>query len=136
MAPVVLGLGLAIPLAAWTSRRGPATALRRAGLLATPEERHPEPALAAVAALQPLYALPAEDPLTRLLNNPALLAAHLAMLPPPRRRGDPHDPALLIGRAKLEEAETLPEARTALTRPELLAVLTDRAALTRLLQLH
>ncbi len=37
-APVLLGLGLAVPFAVATSRRGPGALLRRAGLCATPEE--------------------------------------------------------------------------------------------------
>ncbi len=41
MTPVIIGLLLAVPLVTWTAARGRRTALRRAGLLATPEERAP-----------------------------------------------------------------------------------------------
>ena len=132
MTPVVLGLGLSIPLAAFTGRRGPGAALQRAGLLGTPEERSPPPALAALRQLQDEYAAPLGDPVARLLADPAFLASHLAMLPPPRGRGDPFDPALLLGRAKLDEAATLTDGLAALTRAELLAVLGDAAAIRQL----
>ena len=52
MSPVVLGLALAIPLAAWTARQGPGQALRRAGLLVIPEERDPPSILARTVALR------------------------------------------------------------------------------------
>ena len=46
MAPVVLGLALAIPLAAVTARRSAGLALRRLGLLRIPEEVQPPDVLA------------------------------------------------------------------------------------------
>ncbi|HYZ64580.1 MAG TPA: glucans biosynthesis glucosyltransferase MdoH, partial [Acetobacteraceae bacterium] len=136
MTPVVAGLTLAIPLAAFTSRRGPASALLRLGLLGTPEERLPPPALRLLASVQACYPAPPEDPVRALLADPRLLAAHMAMLPPPRRRGDPHDAALLIGRAKLEEADTLDDALASLTRAETLAVVGDAVAIRRLQMLE
>jgi membrane glycosyltransferase len=55
------------------------------------------------------------------------------MLPAPRRpRVDPLDATLAMGRAKVEEAETLESALAALSTPELAAVLGDAAALQRL----
>ena len=135
MTPVVLGLGLAIPLAAWTAKRGPATWLRHAGLMATPEERSPPPVLSAVSGLQAVYAAPELPAVARLLSDSRLLGAHLAMLPPPRRKGERHDPALLLGRAKLDDADTLGEALEALTKAELGAVLGEKEALSRLLGL-
>jgi membrane glycosyltransferase len=135
MIPVVLGLGLAIPLATWTSQRGPGAALARAGLLSTPEERRAPPVLSAVASLQAGYAAPDGDPVLQLLADPRLLTAHRAMLPPPRRKGDPHDAHLLLGRAKLEEADGLEDALRALTRAELAAALGDEACLQLLLAL-
>ncbi len=136
MLPVVLGLGLAIPLAAWTARRAPAAALARLGLLATPEERLPPPVLREIAGAQAVYAQPELDGARRLLGDPALLAAHVAMLPPPRRKGERHDPALLIGRAKLHEADTLDEALETLSPTELAAVLGCSSALERLAALN
>ncbi len=66
----------------------------------------------------------------------AVVQAHMAMLPAPRRaRVDPIDGTLALGRAKLEEAETLESALAALSAPELVAVLGDAAALQRLSEL-
>ncbi len=131
MLPVVLGLGLATPLAALTARRGPASALARLGLLRTPEDGPPPPVLGAVAGLQAAYAMPERGAVSRLLEDRALLAAHRAMLRAPEgaRR---YDPPLLVGRAKLEDAAGLDDALAALTPGELAAVLGDRAGIDRL----
>ena len=126
MTPVVLGLGLAIPLAAWTGRRWPG------GLLSTPEQRNPVPVLRSLEAVQAVYAPPPGDPVLALQQDPGLLAAHRAMLPAARRRGAAFDPALLIGQAKLDEADDLGAALDALTTGELAAVLGDSAALAKL----
>ncbi|HET6194706.1 MAG TPA: glucan biosynthesis glucosyltransferase H, partial [Acetobacteraceae bacterium] len=69
----------------------------------------------------------------RLLRDPRLLAAHTAMLPPPRRPGvDPLDPTLLLARARIEEAESLDAAIGSLSPQELAAALADAVALRRL----
>ncbi|HUB15645.1 MAG TPA: glucans biosynthesis glucosyltransferase MdoH [Acetobacteraceae bacterium] len=135
MLPVVLGLALAIPLAAVTARRSTGEALRRAGLLLIPEERGP-PAVVqraaslareAEAAVQPVPAIP------RLLRDAGLLAAHRRMLPPPRRpRLDPIDPVLLVTRLKLQEAESLAGVLHDLTRAEMLVALGDEVCLDRI----
>ncbi len=135
MTPVVVGLASAIPLAAVTARRGAGAAMRRLGLLRTPEEALPPAAVAQVASAQREYVAGETDPFARLLGDARLLAAHLAMLPPPRRRGEPLDPALLLGRAKLEEAESLAEAAAGLTRAETASVLGDAAAIRQLQRL-
>ena len=58
------------------------------------------------------------------------------MLPLPRRpRAGPLNPALAVGRAKLEEAEDLDDAVAALNAQELAAVLGDRTGLERLVNL-
>ncbi len=55
----------------------------------------------------------------RLFTDPMLLSAHLSMLPPPRRRREGPIPlALVVGRARLEEADTLDEALDVITRAE------------------
>lgn len=140
MTPVVLGLLLAIPLAAITGQRRVGRALRRIGLLCTPEET----ALPGVLARATELARQLEqshdadfDVLGRLLDDPNLLAAHVAMLPPPRRpRIDPIDATLLVARTKLNEAKSLKEVWGGLTRAERLAVLTDEPALERLIALR
>ncbi|MDR3536128.1 MAG: glucans biosynthesis glucosyltransferase MdoH [Acetobacteraceae bacterium] len=133
MLPVVLGLALAIPLAAWTGQRRAGQALRRLGLLRIPEEVAPPPVLLRATALQRELAATAPAGLRQLLGDAALLAAHRAMLPPPRRpRLDPPDVPLLVGRTKLAEAECLDEGWATLTPAERLACLSDAEALARM----
>jgi membrane glycosyltransferase len=138
MLPVVLGAALAIPLAAVTGTRRAGQALRRIGLLRTPEEIFLPPVLARAAELAGAVGEARDAELvTRLLDDPTLLAAHRCMLPLPRRPGiDPLDVALLVGRAKLDEAVAVEAAWGGLTRAERAAVLADDGALTRLTELR
>ena len=130
MLPVLLGLGLAIPLVALTSSRAAGQALRRLGLLGTLEERQAPAVLLRAAALARELRQPAEPAIPRLLRDPALLARHRDMLPPPRRRSQGAvDPALAVGLAKVADADTLAQAATALSRAELAAVLGNAEAL-------
>ncbi len=131
MSPVVLGLGLAIPLATLTGRRGAGRALRRLGLLQTPEEAAPPTVLTDARALAPSFATPHARAIPRLLSDPALFAAHRAMLPPPRRPGDPFDPNLLLAVAKVSEMLSAAETNS-LTRGELAALLGSEEGLDRL----
>jgi membrane glycosyltransferase len=124
MSPVVIGLSLAAPLAALTGKRSAGWALRRVGLLQTPEEMHPPAVLLDVLRLQPTLLQPEMRAFERLMADPALLAAHRAMLPPPRRRHEAFDPALLVGLAKLTEMEAIGDTAQ-LTRAEQAAVLAD-----------
>ena len=82
MLPVVAGLVLAIPTAALSGSRSAGAALRRLGLLRTPEESDPPPIL--LDARVPFNS-PAPT-IRTLFEDPALLSAHLAMLPPARHR--------------------------------------------------
>jgi membrane glycosyltransferase len=135
MSPVILGLLLAIPLAALTADAGLGRGLQRLGLLVVPEEGRPPAILARANALAPIVAqaLPEGDAIERLASDEALAAAHAAMIEPqPRRRGEV-DADLVVGMAKLEEAETPQEARRMLTDRELVAVLSDRRAFGRLM---
>jgi membrane glycosyltransferase len=133
MLPVVLGLALAIPLAMVTGQRSVGLALRRLGLLRIPEEAAPPPVLVRAMALQRELATAESIDALRLLHDPTLMAAHRAMLPAPRRpRIDPLDVTLLVGRAKLAEAETASEGWAALTPAEQAACLADAEALDRL----
>ncbi|MGE0714557.1 MAG: glucans biosynthesis glucosyltransferase MdoH [Alphaproteobacteria bacterium] len=132
MSPVVIGLTLAIPLALLAGSRAAGDALRRVGLLATPEETSPPPTLVRAQALRREHAGVAAD-VRRLFADDRLLDAHRGMLPPPRRRrAQPVDAHLAVGLAKLDEADTLDEALAALDARERLAVLCDRAGLDRL----
>jgi membrane glycosyltransferase len=124
MLPVVLGLALAIPLALLTGRR------RAGGLLRTPEDVEPPSVVARAAALQREWQMESVPDVALLVREPRLLAAHLAMLPAPRRpRIDPIDTTLVLARAKLEEVDTLEAAVATLSAPELTAVLGDAAVL-------
>lgn len=138
MTPVVFGLLLAVPLVTWTAARGAGEAFRRAGLLATPEERAPPLVLqrAGEIAGELVGALGEGEAVRRLLDDPELLAAHRAMLPGEGRRprGD-HGPERLVARAKVEDAASLAEALAVLTPREKSAALGDAAALSRLIAL-
>ncbi len=136
MLPVVLGLALAVPLAAFTGQRGLGLGLRRIGLLRIPEEVAPPPELLRAASLQRELADGPAGGISRLFSDPDLLRAHYAMLPRPRRpKVDPLDVALLVGRAKLAEADTLAEGWAALSPSERAACLADAEALGRLAEL-
>jgi membrane glycosyltransferase len=138
MSPVVLGLSLAIPLAAATSRADLGRAIRRAGMLRIPEEREPPEVLARARILTDELRRSEEAPagcLGRFLRDKLLVAAHRRMLPPPRRRGDPIDAVQLVGMVKLAEAATLAEAIAALTTAELAAALGDPGGIDRLVAL-
>ena len=127
MLPVVLGLALAIPLALSTGRRRPSVLLR------TPEDQEPPPVVARAAALQREAQNARAHDVAQLFREPRLMAAHMAMLPPPRRpRVDPIDATLALAMAKLEEADTLEAAIAALSTTELTAALAEAGALQRL----
>jgi len=135
MLPVVLGLALAVPLAALTGRRSLGIALRRIGLLCIPEEIHPPEVLRRAAEFY-AQAEPGSAGVTTLLHDPALLAAHRQMLPPGRRIGiDPLNVPLLTGSAKLAEADRLDRVWPSLDPAEKTAVLSDARGLERLLAL-
>jgi membrane glycosyltransferase len=137
MLPVVLGLALAIPMAALTAAIAPGKVLRRLGLLHTPEEARPP---AVLARANSLYRQLKEaeqvgdNAITRLSRDTLLAEAHRRMLPPPRRRRqDPIDVPLLIALAHIADADTALEAWNAMSREERVAALTNPEALDRLL---
>jgi membrane glycosyltransferase len=134
MLPVVIGLMLAIPVAALTGQPDLGRRLRAAGLLLTPEERAPPPVLMRANALAADYADDvAADPIAMLTHTPALLDAHFRMLaqPAPRTKGD-IDVPLVVALAKIDDAEDCREAASLLRGKELFAVLGNRDALQRL----
>ena len=138
MTPVIVGLILAIPLAQWSASAAAGRRMRRHKLLLTPEESEPPQILERANALA--LELPAADSrhaIERLFADPALLAAHRAMLPKgvARKRGVV-ETALVIGVAKLEDCTTLAEAADTLTRVEMMAVLSDARGLDRLASLR
>lgn len=136
MLPVIVGLALAIPLAAWTACPRAGAALRRSGLLQVPEETAPPAVL--LRANQLAEAAEAEeiDAVGRLAHDPALLAAHKAMLPAPSPRPPGAVDAIsVVARAKLDACETWRQAATVLSRAELLALLGEPASVDRLVRL-
>ncbi len=126
MTPVIAGLVLAVPLAHWTASPAAGRALRRLGLLGTPEETRP-PEIRHAPMLSPRRAKPHERRgMARLLADPALLEAHRAMLPAPaaRKRGSV-DAALVLGLAKIEDCGNVARGERGTTRRELMALLAD-----------
>ena len=128
MSPVVLGLALAIPLAAGTASVGAGRALARVGLLRTPEEVSPPDVLRRAVALQAAIASETEagaDAISRLFSDRVLLEAHRAMLQIARPRSPASDQVLAVALAKLNE-ERGPQS---LTPTETAAVLASSAGL-------
>lgn len=138
MAPVVLGLALAIPLAAFTARRSTGLAWRRFGLLRIPEEMHPPEVLA--CANRVIQEMTAEAPsvlgMLRLLVEPELLNAHRRMMPAVTPRpAHAVDVALAVAHARLDLAQSPAEALAAMTPAEQSACLSDPVSLDKLVAL-
>ncbi len=140
LSPVVIGLLLAIPISAATGRQTLGCAVRRLGLLVTPEETTPPEVLQRTNELAHELTEKRQqvvsDVLERLASNPELNTLHTAMLhpQPPRRKGE-FDVDLLVGLAKLADAESVQEASTMLSTREKLVVLSHWGGLKRLRQL-
>jgi membrane glycosyltransferase len=139
MSPVVLGLFLAIPVSAVTGRQGVGKACRRLGLLVTPEEAEPPGVLQrANDLLGEWEARSAQETeaFARLANDAQLRILHAEMLPAgnERRKGE-YNIDLLLGIAKLDDADSVEEAAMLLTSREKLTVLANRNGFQRLSQL-
>ncbi|WP_049824691.1 glucans biosynthesis glucosyltransferase MdoH [Rhodopseudomonas palustris] len=130
MTPVVLGLVLAIPVAALTNRSTSA----RPALLATPEDLDPPPILARVRDIA--ATLPAsegeDDPLVAFRQNRPLFDLHIAGLShhPPRARGRV-DPNLALARAMVDDADYFEEIVAWLNKPEKRALMGNADLLRR-----
>jgi len=139
MSPTILGLVLAIPLSWLSGRLGAGLALKRLGLLLTPEETDRPPLVVrANALLEENLRLRFDDAdaLEALHREPALRQRHKAMLPPPppRRRGE-IDPDRVIAQAKIGDAETIADATRWLKPKERMVVLHDPALLDMTMRL-
>ena len=137
MSPTIIGLILAIFLSWGTGLRGAGIALRRAGLLLTPEERVIPPVVARANILAAEHAhLDAEvqKGLYLLHADPQFRAFHTACLPrqQKRRDGSKITPEWALAEAKLSMAETLDEAIAWLQPKERMAVLLDPALIAQL----
>ncbi|MFT8563295.1 MAG: glucans biosynthesis glucosyltransferase MdoH [Acetobacter orientalis] len=137
MTPVLLGLVFSIPLVALTSSRAAGLAFRKAGLLLVPEETNtPDVLRKTEAAVQAEDTPPLPtDALRGLRADAGLLAAHVAMLPPARKPGEPINPDRLVGLVKVTEAHTLAAAEKALTPKEKAAVLGCQEGLEAIMKL-
>ena len=137
MTPVLAGLGLAVPLVMVTASARCGAALRHAGLLQITEERTPPAVLVRAAALRHASgAASLENGVARLMRDPALLVCHRAMLPPPRLRGQGAlDISLVIGMAKIAEADSMSDAIASLSVAETAAVLGNDDGIAGLLRL-
>ena len=134
MSPTILGLVLAIPLSWLTAQLGLGLALRRLGLLDTPEERAPPEIAVRARALAATNAADGYDDADALdaLADESLRARHAAMLPAAggKARGT-IDVDHVVAGAKVAEAATRSELRVWLTQKERGAILGDRALLER-----
>ena len=139
MSPTIAGLILSIPISWASGQLWIGVALRRAGMLTTPEERLPPPIIVRANALAQELAKAGhddEDGLRAIVLNPPVREAHEFFLPeaPRHRRGDV-DVDEAVATAKLNDARTLDEACAWLKTKERLAVLNDRALISMLARL-
>jgi membrane glycosyltransferase len=138
VAPVVLGLVLAVPVSAITGWPALGKAVRRLGLLVTPEEIDPPVVLRRANELTCEWTTmrpQVQEVLARLASDAPLRALHAMMLPTThdRRKGE-YDVDLLLGFAKLDDADSLEEAAVLLSPREKLAILGHRSGFERLCQ--
>jgi membrane glycosyltransferase len=139
MSPTIAGLIFSIPLSWASGNLSLGLAMRRVGLLRTPEETSPPPVVARANTLAAELALTGcdhDDALEAIWVDAELRAAHESFLAeaPRRRRGDV-EVETAVAAAKLNDAQTLEEARRWLSPRERLAVLGDRALIAMLSRL-
>jgi membrane glycosyltransferase len=140
MSPTIVGLLLAIPLSWLSGQLAVGLALKRVGLLRTPEEYRPPAIVTRANELQARNAqlgFDDTDALLAVFSEPGLHEHHEAMLAPtpPRRRGE-IEPDRAMAEAKLVDAETIEDALEWLRARERMVVLHDRALLNLLMRLN
>jgi membrane glycosyltransferase len=129
MSPVIVGLLFAVPIGALTAR--PASCK----LFATPEEGEPPPVLHRANELSAFVDAGTRTALVELREDAALLAFHVAQLPPPRAiRPDTIDANLAVGRAKVDASDSFEQAVGHLSSREVFSILNDGPALSAVLQ--
>jgi len=129
MSPVIVGLLFAVPIGALTANPAPGK------LFSTPEDREPPPVLRRANELSARAAVGIKPALTELREDAALLAFHIAQLPPPRAvRPDTIDANLAVGRAKIDASDSLEQAAAHLSSREIFSILNDGPALSAVLQ--
>jgi membrane glycosyltransferase len=137
MTPVIVGLMLAVPLAALSANAAVGKALRFFGLLLIPEERTPPRILARANELTASSsAVENGEAFSLLCHNAKLRDAHRSLLQ--RREGRKAgeiDVNLVIGKAKLDEVASLHEAALLLSDREKAALLSDLQGFERLMSM-
>ncbi|SFQ28932.1 membrane glycosyltransferase [Bradyrhizobium sp. Ghvi] len=129
MSPVIVGLLFAVPIGALTAR--PASGK----LFATPEDREPPEVLRRANELSARAEVGTKPALVELREDAALLAFHLAQLPPPRAvRPDTIDANLAVGRAKIDASDSFEQAAAHLSLREVFSILNDGSALSIVVQ--
>jgi membrane glycosyltransferase len=139
MSPTIAGLLLAIPLSWASGQLWIGVALRKVGLLTTPEETAPPPIVLRSNALADELAMSgadSEDGLRAVHCSQVFRAQHDMFLPTAsrRRRGE-IDVEEAVAAAKLNEARTFEEASGWLKPKERMALLNDRALIAMLARL-
>jgi membrane glycosyltransferase len=136
MSPTIAGLLLAAILTWGTGQRSVGVALRRAGLLLTPEEATPPPLIGQAAKWRETFAAaaaPGTDGLVVLHRDREMRDLHTRFLPASVERPRGHiDESRVTASAKLDDAVSIDEAIAWLKPAERVAVLLDRALLNRL----
>ena len=139
MSPTIAGLILAIPLSWASGQLWIGVALRRLGLLATPEETAPPPIVVRFNKLAEELSLSGadeEDGLRVVHASPAFRVQHEQFLPiASRRRRGEIDIEEAVATAKLNDARTFEEVAAWLKPKERMAVLNDRALIAMLARL-
>ena len=138
MSPTIAGLILAIPLSWASGKLALGMAMRRMGLLVTPEEGN-RPRVAARAAEIEESGRKVDEHVNALVavhQNPTLRDAHEKMLPPAgrRQRGEIYTERV-IAEAKLIDATSIDDAVAWLKPAERMVILHDRALIDMLTRL-
>jgi membrane glycosyltransferase len=139
MSPTIAGLILAIGLSWASGQRSIGLALKRVGLLVTPEESLAPPIAARANALGAEMAAKSHDHadgLRVLHDDPDVRALHEAFLPAPtpRVRGD-ITPERAMAEAKLNDCGTIEDAVKWIHRKERTVLMQDRALIALLVRL-
>ena len=131
MSPTIAGLICAIPLSWASGQLSIGLALKRLGLLSTPEETAPPPIAVRANALSAELAETGQDEgdaLDLLHEDSAFRHAHEVFLPAGRRRAKGEITSeRALAEAKLHDAETLEDIQGWLRKTEKMTLLHDRA---------
>jgi membrane glycosyltransferase len=139
MSPTIAGLILAIALSWASGQKSIGLALKRVGLLVTPEESTPPPIATRANELARLMAASGHDDLDGLRaihDDPEFRALHEAFLPKAHHRA-PGDitPERAMAIAKLGDARNVDDAVAWIRRKERMTLLHDRGLIGLLVQL-